>query len=93
MLLKIDLLSHLLIVGHVAMAKQLWSHVLLGASVSVESTGSVELGHAVVGELDAHTPLWVEGPDENVARLYVPVDNVERVEVADSVSHLSLKSK
>lgn len=70
------------------MAKQFRSHVLLGAPVSVQTPRGVELRHAVVGQLDVDSSLGMEGPDEDIARLDVPVNDVERVKVADAISNL-----
>ncbi len=71
------------------MAKQFRGHILLGAPLSVQSPRGVELRHTVVGKLHVHSSLLVvEGPDEDVARLDVPVNNVEGVQVADTISNL-----
>ena len=80
--------DHLFIVSHTVVSEQLWSHVLLGPSLSVEASGSVELRHTIVRQLHIYPVLWVERPDENVARFNVTVDDVERVKVADSIGHL-----
>ena len=82
------LAPHLFIIGHVAVTEQFWGHVLLSAPVSVQSPWGVELRHTVVSQLDVHTLLGMERPDEHIARLYVPVDNVEGVQVADAISNL-----
>lgn len=70
------------------MAKQFGGHVLLGAPVSVQSPRGVELRHTVVGQLHVDTLLGMEGPDEHVARLDVPVHDVEGMQVADAISNL-----
>ena len=80
--------DHLFIVSHTVVSEQLWSHVLFGPSLSIEASGSVELRHTIVCQLHIYPMLWVERPDENVARFDVAVDDVERVKVADSISHL-----
>ena len=39
---------YLFIIGHVVVAEEFWGHVLLCASVSVQTSRGIELGHTIV---------------------------------------------
>ena len=56
--------------------------------MATESRGRGELGDSVVCQLDVHSFGWVQRPHQDIARLDVSVDDVERMEVANTISYL-----